>query len=451
MEANVSLRALLAAHGFMSTEILMAAAASVRQPYRIRIGLVEDLEALEEVEQICWNELRVSKQTLQRRVANNPGGQWVAVVEGRVVGVMYTQRITSETFASFTDASFVERCTYSTQEDLHLGTGTVLQLLGVSVLPQYAHLQIGEALRNFVVSNAADGNRNGEGAVITEKVVAMTRCSASGDLISEQEYLQYIARHTEGSSDLLTTLDPTLSFHLSAGARIVAPIARYRLTDKANWGYSVLICYQTEAENHVPSAITATNSGDNFDCSSADNKLLEEKSTSSASKSASTSASKEEEIAPVTVTVSFLMGLVGDILQHSSLDAGTFPSTPFMNLGFDSLQIMELRNTLMNQLDMQQLSPVILFDFPTPLLLLSELNRLLRLPFGVATKPPRIVPALERASARRNQSEEVYGICGISCRFPGDALNCEPNTFYQVCVLSKFKSYLNHITSIFIF
>ena len=87
---------------------------------------------------------------IKKRVELFPQGQWVAVVKARVIGVLYTQRIISKSSLLKTDVDF------DNQSKLHHDTGAVLQLLSIAVHPDFSHLQIGQALRDFVRRISSD-------------------------------------------------------------------------------------------------------------------------------------------------------------------------------------------------------------------------------------------------------------------------------------------------------
>ena len=100
----------------------------------------------------------MSVNMIKNRIKLFPRGQWVAVVKARVIGVLYTQRIISKNSLIQDDVNF------GNQSKLHNQNGSVLQLLSIAVHPDYSHLQVGQALRDFVKRICADkfsGNRFG--------------------------------------------------------------------------------------------------------------------------------------------------------------------------------------------------------------------------------------------------------------------------------------------------
>ena len=158
---------LLAQHGLFVADHTSSIASATSRPYAIRLATESDVDQLVHIEQVCWGTLHLSAERVLSRIRNHSAGQWVSIVDGLVVGVIYTQNLTEP------EVLLQEGVNFHNQERLHVTNGSrVIQLLGVAVLPEYAHLQIGSGLRNFVLQLAHLS------AEITT-VVAMTRCSST--------------------------------------------------------------------------------------------------------------------------------------------------------------------------------------------------------------------------------------------------------------------------------
>ena len=62
----------------------------------VRHARFSDLPSLLSLEKSCWKyHLRASEDTLVDRLNRYPEGQFVAVIEGNIIGALYTQRTTS--------------------------------------------------------------------------------------------------------------------------------------------------------------------------------------------------------------------------------------------------------------------------------------------------------------------------------------------------------------------
>src|SRR5580704_7870842 len=93
----------------------------------VRQASEADLDRLCELERLCWRHTRSSRKRLRSRLRRYPQGQFVVEDDGRVVGAIYSQRIAT------VDA--LMRCTAADVDQLHDGSGPVIQLLAVNVDP----------------------------------------------------------------------------------------------------------------------------------------------------------------------------------------------------------------------------------------------------------------------------------------------------------------------------
>jgi hypothetical protein len=343
-----------------------------QRDYSIRLAREEDISELSTLESTCWGDLSLSPDHIRKRLSNYPRGQWVAVVGTRVVGVMYTQRLVAE--SSLLQPAVM----FANQEDQHCTTGgRVIQLLGVAVLPEFGHLQIGTALRDFVIQL---GHLDAD----MESVIAMTRCSSATN--DEIDYIRKVQ-----ACD-----DPTLQFHVSAGAQLVQAVPNFRPNDRINFGHGVLIRYDL-------------------------------RKTSS---SLRTATSRRPEL-DTFMTVAELKEMLHKVLEGpqakavNALSDQAFLDRPFMELGLHSLAIMELRVHLMTHLKAQGservLSPTVLFDNPTPRKLLQHLS-------GLSDDQTGTAAATEKESGKHSD-RTAFAICGMGCRFPGGIRT--PDEFHQ--------------------
>jgi hypothetical protein len=196
----------------------------------------------------------------------------------------------------------------------------------------------------------------------------MTRCSSN--FSSEDEFFTKFRE------------DPTVLFHLSGGAEVLEIVKNYRSRDVSNFGHSILIKYSIRDPK------------------------------------------PEESQVPVepSLTKGELVNFVNAVLNSSFQADSHFLETPFMNLGLDSLNMIELRNQILKflALDDFRFPPTVMFDHPTPQRLLQFIN-------GVSS-------ISEKLKKSETQGENII-VCGLSCRLPGGAN--DPQLFYDILLDGK--------------
>jgi polyketide synthase PksN len=336
--------------------------------FTIRPAAVSDISDLLELEVETWSdELRATNETIRRRITGGTSGaeSFVAVDKlGKVFAVIYTQRIAS------VDRLVAEGSCHANQEDpiAIVPDGAVLQLISVSSSASKTHLQAGSVLRFFVLLLAtADSS--------ISLVAAMTRCSQfEGE--SDEDYIRYVFGSRE--DEPLRHTDPTLAFHLSAGAKIFKAVPNYRPADKANLGYAVNVRYSIR----VPASDVAFSRFDG-------GKLI---------------------------GVEEIRRIVSTILPISANIPIDISDIPFMELGLDSLMLIELGLEIKMSIGggkFSNLSSTFLFDYPTPRILCSFLNN---------------SEDTVSFSAPIQQDNGFLGVVGMACNFPNAA---SPDVFFH--------------------
>ncbi|MCP4295757.1 MAG: GNAT family N-acetyltransferase, partial [Proteobacteria bacterium] len=195
-----------------------------KRDYVIRHGAAKDLKTLYQLEKLCWKkELQTPDSQIKARIKKYPQGQFVLEKEGKVLGVIYSQRIES--------AKKLEGETSLTVHRLHNDEGEVVQLLAVNIHPEAQNQNLGDQLLEFMLQRCTAMNG-------VKSVLGVTLCKdydSSGSL-TFLEYIQH--RDEQGKIE-----DPILSFHESHGATIERALKGYRPEDTANKGFGVLVCY----------------------------------------------------------------------------------------------------------------------------------------------------------------------------------------------------------------
>ncbi|HKV13473.1 MAG TPA: GNAT family N-acetyltransferase, partial [Reyranella sp.] len=345
-----------------------------RCPWRARVPTEADLPALEAIEAACWPApLRAPRAELARRIADAPDLQGLVEHEGRVVGVVWAQRIAStETLrtARFDDLA-----------RLAIADGPVVQLLGVNVLPDYQDQGLGDRLLDF----ALVWYRAKAGVIA---IAGITRCRdfAAQSAHSLESYIEL--RDEAG-----LPVDQILRFHGRRGARIRGLVRDYRRADSANQGHGVLIEYGSSGEA-VREAAMPRHGEDDF--------------------------------------LTLIETCVRAVREPRGIDQYS-PDRALREMGLDSLDLLELRSLIGRRLG-RSLEATIFFNYPTPARVAAYLAgggpaKRMR---ARAVDPPdeALVRPCVQPEPRPQEGNVPIAIVGLSCRFPGHAN--DPDSYWEL-------------------
>lgn len=287
----------------------------VRRKYSVRFAELSDLESLLALEQLAWAEnLRATSEVLKTRLETSPTTNLVCVMDGKVVAVLYMQRI-----AALSD---VENETFMEISKMHQPEGRILQLIAIATHPEVSKMGIGYELRSFAL-------HLGRLDPSVDFVVGVTRCQDFASAKPKRSMQQYVDDHKAGR-----IADPILDFHTSYGAEVLRLVPSFRPEDVDNEGVGVLIKYNVKAltrqlDVEVPKA--------------------------------------KVEVPSIEVVAQILEELDYK-LDRNDLHKG------FFDYGLDSLELIRVRNRLSSSFRLD-LPATLLLDFPTVKDLADQLDR----------------------------------------------------------------------------
>ena len=317
-------------------------------------------------------ELRSSSTQIGRRLAAFPEGQLVAERDGEVIGAIYTQRIANPEALNKARADEVET--------LHESDGRFGQLLWLLVRPDRRDRVDAEELLDFAIDYLAamDG---------VERVIGVTRCRDYARRADRSlRHDQYVALR-DGNG---LPIDPILLMHVSHGALIESVLEGYRPRDKENSGAGVLISYSLEDRHRAAAAVAAP------PVSRPTGRGLE-----------TTVRQAVERVLGPTRRTAFQ------------------PDRPLMDMGLESLDLLELRRSLSEALGVT-LDPTFFFRHGTPSAVVRYFSdQSLRAP-SPSTAVVGTAPLVrEEGRSLADERRESIAIVGMACRMPGGAADCE--------------------------
>lgn len=289
-----------------------------KRSYSIRYAEEEDLKTLMELEKACWPAgLRLPRQEIDRRLTVYPGGQFVIEENGKVLGVIYSQRIR--------EMEMLYKKDVSTVGELHRAEGGIIQLLSINIFPAEQSRGLGDELLEFIHHRV----------VLMHKVETVCAITRSRDFKGKtiEDYTAYIHQKDEYGY----YVDPIIRFHQLHGASLQGIVHGYRIRDKENLGNGILISYDV-------------NSRQRYQGTASEEKILPR--------------FNEEELADV-----IKKHITGLLPRAAPLD----DEQPLMEMGLDSGDLMGLGLFLGNTYNVA-LSGAFFFEFNTIQKVVSQLS-----------------------------------------------------------------------------
>ena len=373
----------------------------IKRDYLVRHATLEDLERLCELEKLCWAHTRTQKKQIRARLRTYPEGQFVLEKNGVVLGVVFSQRIASE--------SAIDGRTAADVHALHDPSGSVIQLLAVNIDPEAQNLNYGDQLLEFMLQRCALVRG-------IDKVVGVTLCK-NYDPESGTPFETYIRQ--QGADQ-----DAVLTFHESHGAEIVKPIPGYRPQDRANLHNGVLVAY--DILHRVPRRLRAK-------------------------QDAAAGKPRPVGIEDATQLLRYVQSQVVDLLGLGNVDPDM--DQPVMEMGLDSANLLQLQQRLEDEFRLE-LDAGFFFEFSSIRKVVLHLASML----GVAADPVMrksgtsgrdgygsTAPHGESAAGERESlPENAIAIVGMSCKLPGGIES--PDQFWRVlasgeCMVGKYQTF----------
>lgn len=372
-----------------------------KKPYIIRSAYLSDLPDLVNLEDKCWTKpLQASSSEIRQRIEKFPDGNCVLEIEGKMVGVIYSQRISSH--------EVLENATYQQLTSRNNPQGSIVQLLGLNVLPELQNRGLGNELRDFMLQYCTL-----KGGI--DRLVGVTRC---------QNYVQHshlqMSEYLKLQNERGQILDPIVRFHVEGGAAIKSIIPNYRPGDVDNLGMGILIEYNLSDRHTVP--FTSANQSS----------LLQ----------------KERKFDSAETVASLVEKSILSCMNKQR--RSTFnPKRSLMEMGLDSLDLLEL-STQLSLVFQLELPPTFFFQYGTSEAIVrylesqdvrelkeSKLNtnysktqNLSKNHFQQKTllseKPPETeFREITEKPELVAESQESIAIIGMGCKFPGGVNNTE--------------------------
>lgn len=335
-----------------------------KRDYVIRHAEPRDLETLHQLESLCWpRKTGTSKQRIHARIKSYPQGQFVLERAGRVVGVIYSQRIES--------LDHLQGQTAARVHSLHTPFGEVVQLLAINIHPEFQNLSLGDQLLEFMLQRCSLMNG-------VKSVCGVTICKEyrSGESPPFAEYI-----HSRDEAGRIR--DSVLSFHESHGATIERALAGYRPKDVGNEGFGVLIHYDIHRRERA-----------NF--------KTQRKTDGQASFSTSHSSIQEF----IRTTIQKYLGKEAG--QAFSLDR------PLMEMGLDSADLLQLQAQILQKYPVE-LDSALFFQYNTP----EKVIRYLEEKLSGERQELSLLNTASDSTKRVPKSRDI-AIVGMACKLPGN-------------------------------
>lgn len=202
---------------------------------KIRQAKIEDIPEILEVEKKAWGEEGAATEGMfKSRIKVFPEGTLVAEVDGKIAGVVCTERVNynpqkdSYTWYEITDNGFVRNS--------HKPDGNTIYGVDMSVSPSSQNFGVGTKLLECIAKLAIKYNI--KQGMLGGRIPDYYKYS---DKMSAEEYINT-------TIDSKKSLDPEINFYKKAGLKIVKIIPNY-YKDPESLNYGVLLLWENPFYN----------------------------------------------------------------------------------------------------------------------------------------------------------------------------------------------------------
>lgn len=196
-----------------------------KRPYVIRHPYLEDLTELINIQNKTMpSHLQTKEPQLRFLLEQYPQGQYVMEIDGRIVGVLFTQRIEDE--------SNLYEMRQENIETYHNPLGEIVQLIGLYIAVLYQGKELSIELLEFALLH--NFVRSG-----VKKISGISRCSS----YSQNKHIS-LNNYIKLRNSIGWLIDPILNIHDQMGADIIGLVPNFRINDIENQGFGVHIEYR---------------------------------------------------------------------------------------------------------------------------------------------------------------------------------------------------------------
>ncbi|MCP4716725.1 MAG: hypothetical protein GY868_16510, partial [Deltaproteobacteria bacterium] len=261
--------------------------------------------------------------------------------------------------------------------------GPIIQLVAVNIDPEVQERQLGDRLLEFMLQRCS----------VMPGISAVVGVTLCRDYHKQKEMPMEKYIHKRDDHGQLS--DPVLRFHERHGAMVTELVARYRLRDRNNEGFGVVVRYDIHNRKRREAKVNIK-------------KTLPGKAFS-------------EE-----VVEEFLEDMIKKLLGGDKEESFS-KERPLMEMGLDSASLLKLSEQMSLKFQ-KELEPAFFFQYNTPQRVISYFREQMAMPEEQKAGLPKPGSKTSQISVKRKKDVPGYpldakdngiAVIGMSCRLPG--------------------------------